>query len=114
MKDFSPAMKCLGAEIWQMDMTPGPEAVVSCSVSKGFFHTYGTLCIAEDAYSQATAEGNFSLRPFKCLLGLLSDQQNTSPTPLCRFPIAKLSCFVQGENGEGADMYVPVEHHGLP
>lgn len=38
MKDFSPAMKCLGAEIWQMDMTAGPEAVVSYSVSKdGFF-----------------------------------------------------------------------------
>lgn len=46
MKDFSPAMKCLGAEICLMDTTAGPEAVVSYSVSKGFFLTCEALCIA--------------------------------------------------------------------
>lgn len=45
MKDFSPAMKCLGTEIWQMDMTAGPEAVVSYSVSKAFFFLYMKLCV---------------------------------------------------------------------
>lgn len=37
MKNFSPALKYLGAEIWQMDATAGPETVVLYSVSKRFF-----------------------------------------------------------------------------
>lgn len=60
MKDFSPAMKCLGAEIWQMDMTAGPEAVVSYSVSKGFFFpTYGSLCIAEGCLLSGNSQREF-------------------------------------------------------
>lgn len=45
MKDFSPAMKCLGTEIWQMDTTAGPEAVVSYSMSKAFFsYKWNSVC----------------------------------------------------------------------
>lgn len=76
MKDFSAVLKCLGAEIWQMETTAGLEAVVSYSVCKSFFLIHEDLCIADRWLPSGNIRREFFPQVLReSLLDLLNDHQ---------------------------------------